>query len=236
MIRIAACDDEPIILRQLQQYCTELTEYEIEMDMYDSVESLSMQLECEGISYHIYLLDINVHNLNGMEIAKKIRQQDPHAIIIFITGYTEYMEEAFEVTTFRYLVKPVSKERFQEAIRQSIAYMGKVKPKFVFQTNRDYFSVPCEDIMYMEKDKRIMQIHTRDREYQCYMTVGNAMKQLPEQHFMQLSSAAVVNLDYVTKIAGNTVWLDNDMALSGSRSYIGKMKKRFKELTKRLSH
>lgn len=112
-MRIAVCDDDGAIreelLRLIHKKLPEAETYE-----YQSGEKMINA----GVNFDICFLDIEMKNVSGMDIAKHIRKQEEHgtqrSIIIFVTGYREYMEEAFDVNAFHYLIKPVDTEKFSE--------------------------------------------------------------------------------------------------------------------------
>ena len=76
-----------------------------------------------GIDHDISFLDIEMGDISGIELAKRIRKRQEksgkRSIIIFVTGFREYMEDAFDVNAFHYLVKPIKEEKFKEVFKRA---------------------------------------------------------------------------------------------------------------------
>ena len=77
-----------------------------------------------GIDHDIYFLDIEMGDISGIELAKKIRSEQENSgkrsIIIFVTAFREYMEDAFDVNAFHYLVKPIKEKKFAEVFQRAV--------------------------------------------------------------------------------------------------------------------
>ena len=99
----------------------------LEYDVYFRADELYCYKLKNNLIYDIYILDIEMHGMNGLELAKKLRANDPNAIIVFLTNYSKYVFDAFEVITFDFLIKPISFESFQKVILKSINYLSMTK-------------------------------------------------------------------------------------------------------------
>ena len=110
-MRIAVCDDDRAIREELFRLIQKQVP-EADIMEYQSGEEL---INARG-NFDIYFLDIEMGEVSGMDIARRIREQEDNgrqrSIIIFVTGYREYMEAAFDVNAFHYLIKPIDTEKF----------------------------------------------------------------------------------------------------------------------------
>ena len=105
MIQIAICDDSEVTLQHLNQSVSTILKSNQEaaaITLYSSSESLSYDIE-EGHFFDLILTDIEMPHMNGMELAATIRTYLSGALIIFITAYTKYALDAFELSAFRYI-------------------------------------------------------------------------------------------------------------------------------------
>ena len=120
MYKIAICDDERYMVeeieKELRKVLNKLNENNYEVDTYGDGNQLLMAKK----SYHVYILDIEMPELSGLVLAKKIRENNPQGVIIFLTGYKGYMKASFKVEPLDYLVKPIDEEEFEETIKKSI--------------------------------------------------------------------------------------------------------------------
>lgn len=106
IMRIAVCEDDQAIRKELLKLIKKQVP-EVDITEYKSGEEMINARE----DFNICFLDVEMKKISGMDIAKYIREQEENSkhrsIIIFVTGYREYMEETFDVNAFHYLVKPV---------------------------------------------------------------------------------------------------------------------------------
>ena len=112
-MRIAVCDDDRAIREEISRLIQKQVS-EADIAEYQSGEEL---INAKG-NFDIYFLDIEMGKMSGMDIARRIREREENSrqrsIIIFVTGYREYMEAAFDVNAFHYLIKPIDVEKFSE--------------------------------------------------------------------------------------------------------------------------
>lgn len=113
MKKIAICDDEPAVRKQMEAYFKEL-ESVFCISYFESGEAL---LESD-VLYDVIFLDIDMKGISGIDTARKIRVRDKKAKIIYVTAYEDFREYAFGVHAFGYLVKPVEKKKFWKSFRK----------------------------------------------------------------------------------------------------------------------
>ena len=141
-LKISLCDDEP---HQISQMKTLLHEWstnnntEIETHEYSSAEQFLFDYETNACD--LLLLDIEMTGLNGMELAKSLRAKGDLLPIVFITGFSEYMSDGYDVEALHYLLKPVKKEKLFEVLNRYIAKC-RTSPQFLR---------PCEKISVNSK-------------------------------------------------------------------------------------
>ena len=104
-MRIAVCDDNKTELEKIKSCFCRLHEHCTECRYLVSAKDL---LSTEMPTQDMYILDIEMPDMNGLELAKKIREKDSRALFLFLTSYTKYMKDVFDVVTFDFLEKPIS--------------------------------------------------------------------------------------------------------------------------------
>ena len=118
MLTIGICDDEITQLNYLKEKIAvwgNMTGIFTSMREFSSAESFWFEW-IEDKSCDLLLLDVQMKQMDGMELAKKIRTVDKSIPIIFITGFTDYMAQGYEVHAFHYLLKPVTQEKLNEVL------------------------------------------------------------------------------------------------------------------------
>ena len=124
-MKAAVCEDEEALQLFLEkQVCECMEEAGINgsCEVFSSAEEL---LEKGNPFYDLYLLDIQLGQMTGMELAEKIREKDDHAVILFATNYKEMIRKAFQVSALDYLVKPLDEVEVRQALLRSFRYLSK---------------------------------------------------------------------------------------------------------------
>ena len=184
MLEIAICDDDAIILKTLGKYFGKLNDATIKYDIYNSADTLYRYVEEQGTVYDVFILDIEMQGMNGLELAQKIREKDSNCLIIFLTNYSQYVFSVFEVITFDFLRKPLEYSEFENLIKKIKRYFNITKGVFVFSYRKNSFSIPFEEIYYIEKSGRRAYLYSKDKEYIFNMTLNEIWKQLDSGAFV----------------------------------------------------
>lgn len=117
MLKLALCDDDPVMMEILETYFEQLKDAQIDYDVYFSAEELYNK-NMQQITYDVYILDIEMQGMNGLELAKSLRNDVPNSLIIFLTSYSKYVFDVFEAITFDFLLKPIQYDKFEHTIKK----------------------------------------------------------------------------------------------------------------------
>lgn len=218
MLRIAVCDDDRQDMERLEQAFDEIKMAEISYEVYFSAKELLEEQQKHSETYNLYILDIEMPDTNGLELAKQIRQTDSRALFVFLTSYTEYAMDVFELITFDYISKPIDSERLRAVLKKAMEYLNMTKRDFVFQFRKNHFRVGCDDILYIEKNGRQAIIHTVSEDYKTNMNTDEIWEQLDDKSFAHIHVSFIVNLLHVKAIEKDDVILDNGRRLLVART------------------
>ncbi|MDU4723930.1 MAG: response regulator, partial [Clostridioides difficile] len=164
MIKVAICEDEKVHQELLIEYLQKLfNELSIDYDLciFNSGEQL---LENYPEDMDIFLLDIQMGELSGMDIARKIRDIDSNTVeIIFTTSLIEYIQEGYEVRAYRYLLKPIEFNDIKNHITACIEEIHNRRDKYLVISNKyENYKIKIENITYIEVQNKDITIHTLD--------------------------------------------------------------------------
>lgn len=170
----------------------------------------------EEKDFDILLLDIEMDGQNGVELAKKIRQDNDKAQIIFITGFPDYMAQGYDVSALHYLLKPVSTDKLYTVLDRAAACLSKSEKymKVIFDRQTDL--VPFSKIMYIEADRQYVNIHAEDCDYRMKSSLGE-MEAILDERFFKCQRSFIVNLCFVVRIKNHCVILKNGDEVSIGR-------------------
>ena len=217
MINIAICDDEPRqteYIKMLVKKWAEKNRLQIQTDMFESAENFKSAWS-ESENYEILLLDIQMGGQNGIELAKEIRQSDEKIIIVFITGYMEYISEGYDVSALHYLMKPVRENKLFEVLDKALKNLTRKNKSLVVAVDGEIHQIPQYKICYLEVWHNYVTIHA-DAEYTVKKTLGELEKELGDS-FFRAGRSYIVNLGYIKKSTRKEIHLTNGKAIPLSR-------------------
>lgn len=218
-MKIAICDDEKSEQRLLCKYVTEWATGKkdtAELRCFDSAESFLFSWEDEK-DYQVLILDIEMGNMNGMELARKIRETDQEIPILFVTGYGEYMQSGYDVAALHYLLKPVNKGKFFSVLDR-LPNKQKESGKIFFQTDGGNVSLPLHEIWYVEAEGHRCALHTRNTILTLKENISSVEKRLAEHPSMiKCHRSYLVNLQHVSVVLKEELVLDDQKKVPLSR-------------------
>ena len=166
-------------------------------------------------NFEIYFLDIK--GIDGLDVAKILRRrefflQKSPSILIFITGYENFMSEAFDVHAFHYLLKPVDAKKFSQVLNQAISEVQN------FQTQAEKFllikvegvtkKILLKDIFYVESDNKKVIFHTTEKIFTTYGKMDSLEIALGES-FFRCHRFYLVNFEKISAYSSTTIQLVN---------------------------
>lgn len=210
-MRIAFCDDDIIFSSKYDQYISRLSDSlpYLDYDNFEDGESLVLQYEKEDKPYDMIFLDIEMKQLNGLETAQKIRRYDESVLIIYVTNHTEYVYQSFEVSPFRFLVKPIQFEAFREILFACYKKIQDNKNTVYFTVDRKIVRLYCSDIYYIESQKRILIIHTANGDFKTYDKINRLEAELYGNDFIPVHKSYLVNMNHIFEISTESLKLRN---------------------------
>ena len=210
MLTIGICDDEITQLNYLKEKIAvwgNMTGIFTSMREFSSAESFWFEW-IEDKSCDLLLLDVQMKQMDGMELAKKIRTVDKSIPIIFITGFTDYMAQGYEVHAFHYLLKPVTQEKLNEVLSHVVQSLTKQRASLLLNTEGEITRIYIDEIRYIEVFSHTVNIHVKDQELTFRMNLNELEKQLPQNTFFRIHRSCLVNLAYIQKLNRTSVLLE----------------------------
>lgn len=210
---IAICDDLDID----RQYLSELvriwsvnTGLTVQMDFFSSAESFLFHY-AEKADYDILLLDIEMGDMDGVTMAKKLRQDNDTVQIIFITGYSDYISEGYEVAALHYLMKPVDSKKLFSVLDRAVEKLAKNEKVLNFEIGTEMVRIPIYQIRYAEVFANYVSIHAMEA-VTVKMTLRDLEQELDER-FYRVSRSAIVNLNCIRRVTKKEVLLEDGTAV-----------------------
>lgn len=234
-IKIAICEDERTQLdyiRSLIDTWAGKNEILCKVDGYVSSEQLLYSFD-KDFPYLIYILDIQMGEINGMELARRIRKQDRHAVIIFITGLREYALEGYEVGAMRYLLKPVKENELFDILNE-ILYEKKVAGDeyFLLEMHDEIHKISYDDIWYVMSKGHYVEMAYGEKKVEWKASIRSIQELFEKNGFVMTTRGLLVNLRRIARVGKTECLLDNGESVSISRNQYKKVNETFIEYYK----
>ena len=205
--KVAICDDNEIdaqfVLSILTLWAKE-RQILIQTECFSSAESFLFHY-AEDKTFDILLLDIEMGELDGVEMARRIRKENETVQIVFITGYSEYIAEGYEVSALHYLMKPVKQEKLFDVLDRATKKLFQNEKCLNLTLSGEMVRIPFYEIRYLEVHQNYVTIYGKE-EYKIKRTLGEFEKELDER-FVRVGRAMIVNLAYITRVTKTEVYL-----------------------------
>lgn len=218
MLRIAVCDDKESVTTAIEKLIFQACDREnivCEVDVFFNGMNMIEYMEHENVYYDIIYLDIVMKGISGLETAKRLRKKDMEILIIYVTAYTRYMLDAFEAEPFRFITKPINREKFYEIFASANQRVLKKHAYFNYSIKREHRKIPMKDIYYFESGKRLISTVTTKGIIQFYGKIDDIEKEMIESgmQFLRIHQSFLVNFHYIYKFTFDKVFLVNGQEL-----------------------
>lgn len=196
-------DDEPIAREGIAEYCKEFSFLNVVAKCRNVLQA-NEYLQANQID--LIFLDINMPLLSGIDWLKTLKESPS---IIMTTAYTEYALESFSYEVLDYLVKPISFERFLQAINKVNRYCGNETSKEVLfiKTDKQLKKVKIDDILFVEAMQNYIKVLTFDQSIIAHMSLKTIKEILPD-YFIQTHKSYLVSKYKIDKIKGNEITIE----------------------------
>ena len=211
--KVAICDDldadRQYILNMVERWAASAG-HVVHIDTFSSAENFLFHYAEEN-DYDILLLDIEMGTMDGVTMAKQLRGNNDTVQIIFITGYSDYILEGYEVAALHYLMKPVKEEKLCSVLDRAAEKLSKNEKVLNFEIGNEMIRVPIYQIRYADVFGNYVTIHAAS-DVTVKMTLGELEKQLDER-FYRAGRSCVVNLTQVSRVSKTEIKLIDGTAI-----------------------
>ena len=205
-MRIAVCDDEEKYRIELKSLLGRLgTSCEYDIDTFSNGNWLLR--ECDKEPYDLVFLDIEMPEIDGISLARKLRAKHEDLNIVFLTGHVEYAIEGYEVNALRYLTKPVQIDKLREVL-QHVESRMKSKRQVIIREDGEELLIDLADIVFMEAQNQYVRICTVKGDHLIRYNIGDFENDLRNDGFFRTHRGYLVSLSRVKKLVKNDVIME----------------------------
>ncbi len=211
--KIAVCDDSgadrDYISSLVRQWGT-AKDHTVRISPFPSSESFLFHYT-EEKDYDILLLDIEMGEMDGVTMAKELRRDNDTVQIIFITGYSDYIAEGYEVAALHYLMKPVKEDKLFSVLDRAAEKISKNEKVLNLESGGEMARIPVYQIRYAQVSGNYVTIHAA-HDHTVKMTLGDLERELDDR-FFRVGRSVIVNLTQISRVTKTEIKLDDGSAL-----------------------
>lgn len=231
-MKVLICDDNPKIITQIKKYLMEIskqTRYKFDFICFINGNDIST----EQIKADFAFIDIEMPGVNGLSVTKHLQTLNPNIIVFIVTSFQGYLDDAMDLNVFRFLSKPIDKNRFFKSMDVALNLYHQSTETIILDYFDECHNIFTIDILYLTIENRKTKIITKNNEYisnKKFDYWKNYLKSY--DYFAQSHYSFIVNLKNVTDFDKNEITLSVDskkVKVPVSRSFYASFKKSFYE-------
>lgn len=205
--KIAICDDaaeDRVYVRGIVEKWAAAAGYAVQINTFASAENFLFHYADES-DYDILLLDVEMDAMDGVTMARQLRRENDTVQIVFITGYSDYIAEGYDVAALHYLMKPVREEKLFAVLDRAADKVARNEKVLHFEVGGEMVRVPVYQIRYAEVMGNYVTIHAAE-DVTVKMTLGELEKLLDER-FYRAGRSIIVNITQISRVTKTAIRL-----------------------------
>lgn len=208
-MRICICDDDNLIIEQLQKYISSyFTRAHIKCPKTACFSSGESLLADQG-DIDILFLDVEMPGMNGIYVGNELKKRNRHIIILIITSYIEYLDDAMRFHVFRYLSKPLDKQRFFRNLKDAVDLYHNLTETLPVETRQGVHTLPVSSLIAVEALGRKVIVYTTLQDFESVHTIQYWENTLPKNRFVRTHRSFIVNFDHISDFDHSAIHLNN---------------------------
>ena len=211
--RVAVVDDnitDAEFVKGILNGWAQLRQVAVQAMVFPSAESFLFRY-AEDKEWDILLLDIEMGAMDGVTMAKRVRQDNEAVQIVFITGYSDYIAEGYEVAALHYLMKPVNWEKLLTVLDRALEKRKQEERCLNLEAYGEMVRLPFYEIRYLDVHQNYVTVHAK-ADYTVKRTLGDFEKELDDR-FCRVGRGMILNLKYIQRVTKTEVRLSDGTVL-----------------------
>ena len=211
--RIAICDDsstDAAFVEEITARWASEQNIPVQTHVFPSAEAFLFRY-AEDKDWDILLLDIEMGAMDGVAMAKRVRQDNEAVQIVFITGYSDYIAEGYEVAALHYLMKPVNREKLLTVLDRAMEKRKQEERCLNLASSGEMVRLPFYEIRYLDVHQNYVTVHAK-ADYTVKRSLGDFEKELDDR-FCRVGRGLILNLKYIQRVTRSEVRLSDGTVL-----------------------
>lgn len=222
MYRICICEDEPVILNRIRKKVEKY--FADRNDVTFITYTDSEQLWSEQPEAQLYLFDVMMPGITGLELAGKLRFIGSNASIIFISSFNEPVFDSFQYQPLRYIRKEYLDDELPSALQAFMELQADANHSFPLITNGIEVLIPNSSFLYCESKGHYITFHCKNREYEVRGKLSDYKRIIKNNSIVQPNKSFLVNMRYISLFSCGKIIMENGFVIPVTRTFLEEFK------------
>lgn len=217
-VRILVCDDDAAFAGRLRQLLLAQPRYRDGRTEVTVCTDPTRLTDSALAQFRLMFLDIDMQGRSGLAVARRVRDLQLDAVLIFVTNYVEFSPAGYEVGAFRYILKSTLESKLPLYFREAMERLARQEKVYRYSAGGEFYTVRYTDILYVESCRRLLELHTMDgKTASFYGTMEKLEQDLRGEGFLRVHKSYLVNMRYVETFRSEGIRLHGGSELPVSR-------------------
>lgn len=209
-MKLLICDDSQINI-DLVLFLVDIFEKKYNIEFEKDTRLSGDFILTEKNSYDIAIVDVEMPGISGIELSQRLKEINPKICIMILTAFDNYLDYAMKIQVFRYLSKPIDRNRFIRNLEEAVDEYNNTNKKLTLKSNDSFVVINTNDILYLERKVGGTNIVTTNGELEVKEKLDEC-KELINQPaaFVHSHNSIVVNLQNVVNFDKSNVTLQKN--------------------------
>lgn len=212
MMKILICDDEQQYVDELKIHIEKYMQSRFANFEIDTTNNPQTVVDSNEI-YQLAFLDIQMDELNGISLAKILKERNSKIVIFFVTSYNDYQDEAMDLRAFRFFEKPLNADRLYSGLEKAMEYIDESYVDFYVWTDNEHKQILVDDVIYVERGNRQVTLVTTQGNFTTRESFDEWCAILQNSFFYRVHKSFIVNLHYVTGYKYSELFVQNNVRI-----------------------
>lgn len=212
MMKILICDDEQQYVDELKIHIENFMQSRVADFTIDTANNPQAVADSNEI-YQLAFLDIQMDELNGISLAKNLKERNNKIVIFFVTSHNDYQDEAMDLRAFRFFEKPFNADRLYSGLEKAMEYIDESYVDFYVWTDNEHKQILVDDVIYVERGNRQVTLVTTQGNFTTRESFDEWCAILQNSFFYRVHKSFIVNLHYVTGYKYSELFVQNNVRI-----------------------
>lgn len=211
-MKILICDDEQQYVDELKIHIENFMQSRVADFTIDTANNPQAVADSNEI-YQLAFLDIQMNELNGISLAKNLKERNNKIVIFFVTSYNDYQDEAMDLRAFRFFEKPFNADRLYSGLEKAMEYIDESYVDFYVWTDNEHKKILVDDVIYVERGNRQVTLVTTQGNFTTRESFDEWCAILQNSFFYRVHKSFIVNLHYVTGYKYSELYIQKNIRI-----------------------